>query len=73
MAEVIALTSLLHRAAQGTERSLITQWGRSQSIETLFLLSQKVRTHGLQSQHQMGISDLRTRSFPDPSVCYAGG
>lgn len=37
MAEVIALTPLLHRAVQDTQHGLPAQWEKSQSIKIIFL------------------------------------
>lgn len=44
-AEVIALTSLLHRAVQGTQHGLPAQWGRSQSIKNIFLFYLRKEEH----------------------------
>lgn len=45
MAEVIALTSLLHRAVQDIQHGLPAQWGRSQSTKTIFLFHLRKEEH----------------------------
>lgn len=45
MAEVIAFTSLLHRAVQDIQHGLPAQWGRSQSTKTVFLFHLRKEEH----------------------------